>query len=56
MLIVRISYKEKTNSKEIHQFSAKVKCPLEAIQSFYEQHPNAIWIGVRSIPVYEEAV
>ena len=56
MLLVKISYREQPNDQEVHYFSAKVNSPLEAIQAFYEKHPEAVWIGVRSIPLLDEAV
>lgn len=56
MLLVRISYRRQADSREVHYFSAKVESPLEAIQSFYDQHPHAIWISVRSTPLLDEAV
>ena len=56
MLLVSIRFREQAHTEEVLEFSAKVKNPLEAIQSFYDQHPNAIWVGVRSIPFCEEAV
>ena len=56
MLLVRINYRKQADAKEVHYFSAKVESPLDAIQLFYDQHPHAAWIGIRSIPLLEEAV
>ena len=56
MLLVKISYREQPDDQEVHQFTAKVTSSLEAIHSFYDQHPKAVWLGVRSTPLLDEAV
>ena len=52
MLNVRISFKEKEGSKEILQFSAKVSSSKEAFKAFYQQYPEAIWIGCNATPIW----
>ncbi|MEN1761738.1 hypothetical protein [Anoxynatronum sibiricum] len=56
MLRIKISYREQPHAKEAHQFSAKVNSPLEAIQLFYDKHPDAVWIGVRSIRLLDDTL
>ena len=56
MLLVSIRFREQAHTEEVLEFSAKVKNPLDAIHSFYDQHPEAVWLGVRSIPLLDEAV
>ncbi len=50
MILVRIRYRERQGARKVLSFALQVENPLEAIQAFYKEHPQAVWVGCRSIP------
>ncbi len=52
-MIVHISYRRFNTSEEVFRFSTKVKSLNEALDQLYMKHPEASWIGYKTIPIFD---